>query len=33
MKGVVTTYDYEEIYSPLDDEDMKVACSGFVPGF
>jgi type II secretory pathway component GspD/PulD (secretin) len=31
MKDVVTTYDYEEIYLPENEEDTKVVCSGFVP--
>lgn len=31
MKGVVTTYDYEEIYLPEDEEDTKLVCSGFIP--
>ena len=33
MKGVVTTYDYEEIYLPGNDEGEKIVCGGFVPDF
>jgi type II secretory pathway component GspD/PulD (secretin) len=33
MKGVVTAYDYEEIYLPSNEEDKQVVCSGFVPRF
>lgn len=33
MKDVVTTYDYEEIYLPENEEDPKIVCGGFIPKF